>query len=213
MSATFANSGVIAGRTVEGRGKGTAGSHAGGEGGLSTGIGIGARQSGPVTANQSATAVDLLPTRIGGGTLAASASNLGDLVNGLTVVGGSGYTNGVYLIESAGGGQPAGAAQIQVTVVGGVITGADVTRAGAGFTSAPTFSVAGLGAGTLGSITATVGREGDLDALGTGFGTNKGTRYLVAAGAVAIDAAVSGGYLNRSGRAMVAGEGTWAVAP
>jgi peptidyl-tRNA hydrolase len=51
-------------------------------------------------------------------------------------------------------------------------------------------------------------------ALGTGYGASKGTRFRVATGAVANGAAVAPStYLNRSGRAMVAGEGVWAVAP
>lgn len=218
MSGTFANSGVISDRTIEGRGKGAAGSWAGGEGGLSTGIGIGALQSGPVTANQSATAADLLPMRIGGGVKSSAGSsnsdtNLGNIVAGFTLVGGTGYTNGTYLVDSTGGGRPDKTAQCQLTVAGGIITAAEVTVPGDGFTSAPTFPLTALGAGSGATLTALIGREGDLDALGTGFGVNKGTRYLVAAGAVAINAAVSGGYLNRSGRAMVAGEATWAVTP
>jgi hypothetical protein len=51
-------------------------------------------------------------------------------------------------------------------------------------------------------------------ALGTGYGAGKATRYRVATGAVANGAAVAPStYINRSGRALVAGEGVWAVAP
>jgi len=135
------------------------------------------------------------------------------MVTRCTFAAGSSYTNGVYLLESAGGGRGAGAAQVQVTVAAGAITAVDVTRAGDSFTSVPTFSTASIPAGTGGTVTAFINREGELDALGAGFGVTKGTRYLVAAGAVANNAAISGGYLNRSGRAMAAGEGAWAVAP
>lgn len=219
MAGTFANSGAISDRTQEGRGKGPAGSWAGGEGGLSTGIGVGALASGVPQGNFGPNSVaDLLPTRIGGGVRSTagssnSDSNLGNMVVGFTLTGGTGYTNGVYLVQSAGGGQPAGAAEVQLTVAGGIITAAECTNSGSAFASAPTFSLAALGGGTGGVLTALIGREGDLDALGTGFGVNKGTRYLIAVGTVANNAAISGGYLNRSGRTMVAGEGAWAVQP
>lgn len=219
MAGTFATSGAISDRTIEGRGKGTAGSWSGGEGGLSTGIGVGALSSGPSFGNfTGGAAADLLPTRIGGGVKSSagssnSDSNLGNIVNGATIVAGSGYTNGIYLIDTTGGGPANGTGQVMVTVAGGAITAAEVTNAGSGFTGTPTLTLTALGAGTGGSVTLTTGREGDLDALGTGFGTNKGTRYLVASGTVANNAAISAGYLNRSGRQMVAGDGAWAVAP
>lgn len=222
MAATFAINGPIADRTIEGRGKGTAGSYpatGGGEGGLSTGIGIGTNASGvPVPGNFTATATDALPVRIGGGVKSSagssnSDSNLGNIVNGATITAGSGYTNGVYLIGTTGGGVPDGTGQVQVTVAGGAITAAEISNPGSGFTGTPTVALTALGGGTGGAVTLTTGREGDLDALGTGFGVNKGTRYLIASGAVANNAAISGGYLNRSGRAMVSGEGAWAVAP
>lgn len=218
MAATFATSGVFADSTVEGRGKGTAGTWAGGEGGLSTGIGIGAQSSGPLQGNFSASVADALPSRIGGGVKSSagssnSDSNLGNVITGATFVAGSGYTNGVFTTRTAGGGA-VGAGEVQIIVAGGAITAVDITDAGSSFTSTPTVTLpSGMGGGTGGSVTLTTGSQGRAVALGTGYGTNKGTRYLVASGAVANGAAVSGGYLNRSGRTMVAGEGVWAVAP
>jgi hypothetical protein len=219
MAASFTMSGVFADVSIEGRGKGAAGSWAGGEGGLSTGIGISTLRSGVSQSNFSATAADALPIRIGGGVKSSagssnSDSNLGNVITApATFVAGSGYTNGVFLVRTAGGGA-VGAGEVQITVAGGAITAVDVTDEGSSFTSAPTVALpTEMGAGTGGSVTLTVGPQGRAVMLGTGYGTNKGTRYLVAAGAVANNAAVSGGYLNRSGRAMVAGEGVWAVAP
>lgn len=216
MAGTFQTNGAITDNTTEGRGKGATGSWAGGEGGLSTGIGIGSNSSGPAFRNFSPSTVDVLPTRIGGGVLSSpgssnSDSNIANIVINAVGVAGTGYTNGVYLLESTGGGRAAGTAQVQVTVTGGGISAVDVTRPGDSFTSVPTFSTATIPAGTGGAVTAVLGRDGDLEALG--FGVNKGTRYLIASGTVAVNAAVAAGYLNRSGRTMVAGDGTWAVAP
>lgn len=53
---------------------------------------------------------------------------------------------------------------------------------------------------------------GTVYALGAGFGADKGTRYVQATGDVADGAAVVAGWINRSGRAMVTGDYTWAVA-
>lgn len=218
MAATFTISGALADSSVEGRGKGVAGSWAGGEGAMATGIGIGSISSGAAQNNFTATAADALPIRIGGGVKSSagssnSDSNLGNVINSRTFVAGSGYTDGVFLARTAGGGA-VGAGEVQITVAGGAITAVDITDEGSSFTSVPTVTLpAGMGAGTGGSVTLTTGPHGRAVMLGTGYGTNKGTRYLVAAGAVANNAAVSGGYLNRSGRAMVAGEGVWAVAP
>jgi len=195
-------------------------------GGASTGIGVGSNQSGPIVGlNFTATAADFVAPHIGDGTLATSASNTGQIVQEpVTITAGSGYTDGNYKVESnASGGQGAGAASLLFTISGGAITAASVKRPGSGFTGAPTFTVAnavnvndgtsGPGGGTLGALVVTVGYDSRAAMLGAAFGTNKGTRYLTAAGSVANGAAVSGGYLNRSGRTMVAGDSTWAVAP
>lgn len=189
-------------------------------------IGTGSNASGPIVSGDfTATAADFVAHHIGDGALATSASNTGNIVQEpVTITAGSGYTNGTYKVESdASGGQGAQAASLLFTVAGGAITAARVKRPGSGFTSAPTFTVAnatntdgtgtGPGAGTLGALVVTVGLSSRAAMLGAAFGTNKGARYLTAAGAVAIGAAVSGGYLNRSPRAMVAGDSTWAVAP
>lgn len=196
-------------------------------GGASSGIGVASNQSGPLSTQIefSVTAADFVAPHIGDGALATSASNTGNIVQEPpAITAGSGYTNGNYIVESnASGGQTAGAASLYFTIAGGALTTARVKRPGSGFTSAPTFTVAnainldgsgsGPGGGTLGALVVTVGLDSRAVMLGSGFGTNKGTRRLQAAGSVANGAAVSGGYLNRSGRTMVAGDQTWAVAP
>jgi len=195
-------------------------------GGANTGIGVASNQSGPLSTQIqfSTTTTDFVACHIGDGALATSASNTGNIVQEPpAITAGTGYTNGTYKIESdASGGQGAQAASIFITVSGGAITAARVKRPGSGFTSAPTFTLAnavnvndgtGIGAGTGGAVTVTVGLDSRAVMLGAAFGTNKGTRRLQAAGSVANGAAVSGGYLNRSGRTMVAGDQCWAVAP
>lgn len=190
-----------------------------------TGIGTASNQSGlTVGQNFTDTAADFVASHIGGGALATSAGNTGNIVQEpIALTAGSGYTNGTYLVQSdLSGGQPAGAAAAQFTIAGGAVTSARIVRPGAGFTSAPTFTVAngvnvltgaGPGGGTLGALVVTVGLGSRAVMLGAAFGTNKGTRRLTAVGTVANGAAVAGGYLNRSGRTMTIGESTWAVAP
>lgn len=200
-------------------------------GGASTGIGWGSNRSGqPVPGNFTVAATDLLALHIGGNVNDAvapstmSASNTGQVLNpALTVTAGSGYTNGTYRLQSTGGGVPAGTGEIIFTVTGGAITSAYINRPGSGFTSNPTWTVAnatnivtgaGPGAGTLGAFVSAVGLGSQAFMLGTGFGANKNFQILQAAGPVAIDAAVTPStYLNRSGRAMVAGDITFAVEP
>lgn len=188
-------------------------------------IGTASNASGPIVSNDfTATAADFVAHHIGDGALATSASNTGNVIqNPVTITAGSGYTNGSYYVESdASGGAVAKMGRIDFTIAGGALTAASVTRGGSGFTSAPTFTLSnainkadgtGVGGGTLGALVVTVGLGSRAQMLGAAFGTNKGARYLTAAGSVANGAAVSGGYLNRSGRTMVAGDSTWAVAP
>lgn len=52
---------------------------------------------------------------------------------------------------------------------------------------------------------------GVVYALGSSYGASKGTRYVQASSSVADGAAVVTGWLNRSGRTMVAGDYCWAV--
>jgi hypothetical protein len=201
-------------------------------GGASTGIGIGSNQSGyPVPGNFSLSTQDQLAWHIGGGDntqtpgAANSASNTGQVLNPpVAFAPGAAYVNGTYRVPSnASGGQPAGAGEIEIVVAAGAITSARIVRPGSGFTSAPTFTVAnavnvnGTGVpigGGGGTLTVTVGFLSQVYMLGAAFGANKNTQRLQAAGAVAIDAAVTPStYLNRSGRAMVAGDTTWAVEP
>lgn len=215
MSATFATSGAL-----------NAWQGGNDTGAASTGIGTASNQSGAApSGNFTDTAADFVAQHIGGGLLATSASNTGSIVQEpVAVTAGSGYTNGTYLVQSnASGGQGAGAASIEFVIAGGALTTARVVRPGSGFTGAPTFTVAnavnvltgaGPGAGTLGALVVTVGSGSRAAMLGTGFGTDKGTQRLTAAGAVAVDDPVTPStYLNRSGRALVAGDSLWAVAP
>lgn len=192
-----------------------------------TGIGTASNQSGPtVGQNFTSNAADFVASHIGGGALATSAGNTGNIVQEpIALTAGSGYTNGTYRVDSnASGGQPAGAAQLQFTIAGGAITAANVIRPGSGFTSAPTFTVAnaintngtgaGPGAGTLGALVVTVGLGSRAVMLGAGFGTNKGTQRLTATASTPNGSAVGAStYLNRSGRTMAIGDSTWAVAP
>lgn len=216
MAATFQTDGALAARQG---GNDT--------GAACTGIGTASNQSGvPVSGNFTVTSADFVAQHIGGGALATSAGNTGNIIQEpITITAGSGYTNGTYRVQSnASGGQTAGAGEIEFTIAGGALTAARVVRPGSGFTSAPTFTVAnaintngtgaGPGAGTLGALVVTVGLGSRANMLGAAFGTDKGTQRLQAAGAVAINAAVTPStYLNRSGRALVAGDQTWAVAP
>lgn len=186
--------------------------------GSSSGIGLGPLASAPdVTNNWTVDANnDITLGWIGG-------SSLGNVVlEPTTLTAGSGYTDGRYRVQSVGGGQPNGTASIEFLVTGGAIVWARVHRPGSGFTSAPTFTVsqavefttgAGPGAGTLGAIVVTVGQAAKPTAMIVPA-ANKPMRRVVAVGAVAIDAAVTPGtYLNKSGRALVAGDELWAVAP
>jgi hypothetical protein len=194
-------------------------------GGASTGIGIGANHAGVAPRAFVDNVADQLAWHIGGGdNVAGSASNTGPILQvPVTVTAGSGYTNGTYRVQSTGGGAPDGSAEVEFVITAGALASARVVRAGAKFTSAPTFTVAnaknvqdgtGPGAGTLGALIVSVGLLSQIYALGAAFGANKNTQSLTATGAVAINAAVTPStYLNRSGRAMVAGEAVWAVEP
>ena len=200
-------------------------------GGASTGIGWGSNRSGqPVPGNFTVAATDLLARHIGDGAIDAvapstmSASNTGRVLDSTpTVTAGSGYTNGTYRLASTGGGAAAGAGEVTFTVAGGALVSAFISRAGSGFTSNPTWTIAnavnvatgaGPGAGTLGAILTSVGFGSQAYMLGAAFGNQKNFQILQAAGPVAIDAAVTPStYLNRSGRAMVAGDITVAVEP
>lgn len=172
-------------------------------GACSTGIGVSARRFGP--ANQSTTAADFSPNRIGG------SAGFGSCVISAAVTAGSGYTNGTYTIVPTGG--SGAGAEVSVTVSGGAITAATVTKPGSNYATAPTVSLTSLGAGTGGAVTLTIAADGRSNMLGASYGTNKGGRYLTASGTVANGAAVSGGYLNRTGSTVNSGDSLWCVAP
>jgi hypothetical protein len=192
MAATYVTDGVLADATP---GQDT--------GACSTGIGVSARRFGP--ANQSVTTTDFTPNRIGG------SAGFGSCVISAAITAGSGYTNGTYTIIPTGG--SGAGAEVVVTVAGGLITGAVVTKPGSQYASAPTVPLTALGAGTAGAVTLTIAVDGDSSMLGAAYGTNKGGRYLTAAATVANNAAVSGGYLNRTGSSVSAGDSLWCVAP
>lgn len=229
MSVTYGTDGIIADKSIQAFGPAYSGK---GEGGMSTGISFGPNQSGSTTPSNNiptVDTVDLEPTRIGGGSAAAGSGNsmnLGSVINGVSFVAGSGYTNGTYTIQSnASGGRLLGEAAVEITIAGGALTGVRVIRVGQQFSGAPTFTVAnainvvdgtGPGAGASGTVTATIGTNGRLNAMGTGYvdGSNKGIRRTTANAGVAINAAVTPStYLNRSPRAMVTGDFCVAVAP
>lgn len=197
-------------------------------GGITSGIGLGALASGPDAGNFTPDASnDVVLPVIGTGPITgagSSASNLGGMVlEPLQMVAGSGYVDGRYRVQSAGGGMPAGTASVEFAVVGGVIVWSRIHRPGNGFTSAPTFTVAQavefttgatISGGTGATITATIGAAGSKPTSMVAPSTNKPFRCVTAVGAVAIGAAVTPGtYLNLSGRALVAGDELYAVAP
>lgn len=83
-----------------------------------------------------------------------------DLANGgitsLTLVAGSGYTNGVFALTVTGPGSGTGFAGT-VTVSGGVLSSFTITNTGHGYPSTATIAIpAGAGAGVSGSITPTI---------------------------------------------------------
>lgn len=79
-----------------------------------------------------------------GGTQVATAT---------TITGaGTGQTNGTYVINGVGGGGTG--MQMTVVVSGGLVTSAQITNPGSGYTSAPTFTVAA--GGTPGTVTVTM---------------------------------------------------------
>jgi hypothetical protein len=95
-----------------------------------------------------AVVADILPNQPVGWGLGSSVGSLG-------FTAGSGYTNGTYnLTSSASGAQVAAVAQVVVS--GGAIITAQLISGGSGFvtTSAPTFSLTALGAGSGGAVTA-----------------------------------------------------------
>jgi hypothetical protein len=197
-------------------------------GGASTGIGVSCLGSGPDTNNFSVDQTnDVVLSVIGGGpnTAPYSLQNLGSFVQEPTTgTPGSGYTpDGRYRVLSAGGGQGAGAAEIELLVVGGAVTWARVVRPGSGFTSAPTFDVstaknfdtgATIAGGTGCTVVVTIGNAGTKPTSVGTPGNNKPFRRVLVTAPVAIGAAATPStYLNLSGRAMLAGEEVYAVAP
>ena len=84
-----------------------------------------------------------------------------------TIVAGSGYTNGTYILRISGGGGSGCTGTF--TISGGGLTSISITNAGTGYTSAPTLSFSGAGAGVNASATATLGTGASATAvIGTG---------------------------------------------
>lgn len=200
----------------------SAGAQGADTGGASTGIGFGSNlRVAPTTGSPNFTnmAADLTLPAIGGGALASSAANLGNMVTDIAFVAGSGYTNGTYNIDcTATGGQTyAGAATIQVVVAGGALTSAVIVRPGSGFTSAPTFPLTALGAGSAGTLTATVGTTHGAHAKHSALASTakKGIRVQTAGATIANGASGTGlsTYINRTGVQIVSGDMIGSVAP
>jgi hypothetical protein len=89
------------------------------------------------------------------------------------IVAGSGYTNGIYpLVVTGGGGS--GCSGV-FTISGGVLSSIVIGNAGTGYTSAPTLSFPGAGAGTGASATATLGTGASATAvIGSGASASIG---------------------------------------
>lgn len=211
MTVTYAKDGAIADYSQDGGGGLPVGT-----GGLSTGIGVSPANSGS-PAIQSTTAADFAAARIGGGSASPAGVAIPNVLGAPTFVAGSGYTNGTYTLNAANGGLTGGTGdlngEITVTVAAGAITAAYASKPGR-YITAPTVVLTALGAGTGGSVTATLLADGRVVALGAAYGTNKGLRYLQANAGVAVNAAITPStYLNRSARAMLANELAWGVAP
>ena len=84
-----------------------------------------------------------------------------------TLVAGSGYTNGTYPLGISGGGGSGCTGTF--TISSGGLTSISITNAGTGYTSAPTLSCPGAGAGVNASATATLGTGASATAvIGTG---------------------------------------------
>ena len=83
------------------------------------------------------------------------------------LVAGSGYTNGTYPLGISGGGGSGCTGTF--TISSGGLTSISITNAGTGYTSAPTLSFPGAGAGVNASATATLGTGASATAvIGTG---------------------------------------------
>lgn len=88
------------------------------------------------------------------------ASGIG--VNSVAIAtAGSGQTNGTYTITDTGTNFTGTAAQVSITIAGGLITKATVINPGSGYTGAPTFTVAE--GGTPGTLTGTVGSASGVE--------------------------------------------------
>lgn len=99
-------------------------------------------------------------TPVSGGTGATAVAKLsatGSVKTVNIVHGGSGYTPIATGVLVFSGGQPTTPATGTVTTAGGIITSVNITNPGAGYKSAPTVSFTGIGTGTGGSLTATLG--------------------------------------------------------
>ena len=105
----------------------------------------------------------LVVTSYGTGYSTAPTITITSGITGTTsIVGGSGYTNGIYPLGISGGG---GSGCIGVfTISGGVLSSISIGNAGSGYTSAPTLSFPGAG-GTGASATATLGTGASATAV------------------------------------------------
>jgi hypothetical protein len=90
---------------------------------------------------------------------------------------------------------------------GALSTGIGVGANNSGPLAEQSLTAAAFTAARIGDATA-----GTVYALGASYGASKGARYVQASGSVANGAAVTAGWVNRSGRTMDSGDYVWAVA-
>jgi hypothetical protein len=126
----------------------------------------------PTVASGVITALSI--TSFGSGYVTTPTITITSGITGTTsIVAGSGYTNGTYpLVISGGGGSGCTGT---FTISGGTLTSISITTAGTGYTSAPTLSFPGAGAGTGASATATLGTGASANAvIGSGASASIG---------------------------------------
>ena len=121
-----------------------------------------------ITTAAAGTIVTLIISNAGTGYSTTPTLTITSGITGTTsIVAGSGYTNGTYPLGISGGGGSGCTGTF--TISSGGLTSISITNAGTGYTSAPTLSFPGAGAGVNASATATLGTGASATAvIGTG---------------------------------------------
>ena len=121
-----------------------------------------------ITTAAAGTIVTLIISNAGTGYSSTPTITITSGITGTTtLVAGSGYTNGTYPLGISGGGGSGCTGTF--TISSGGLTSISITNAGTGYTSAPTLSFPGAGAGVNASATATLGTGASATAvIGTG---------------------------------------------